>query len=355
MIDFHILRKKIDLTEGKESRISPSSDDDNHSLVLPVPKSDFSEFLRNILSGKDEIEFEFHNEIIIDDKLINDLIGSLDYRVQSANLGELISREVQVSFSDGKKYRSNDLSKVLNHRPFGGARTRFFRIRSLYFIKFPSSSTPIQQEVDIRFKSDDGSYLSIDSGSTGSIKVLIRYSEISWAEDISNLLKGVLRSRISSSDTEDFSRSTWISTHRTRILVLLSFALLISYCTGMLWMNRMAVRSLELEASRVQSIQDISLFLSKIAINSSPASSAISFTIFLLIGAFFIIIFNYIMLILLRGRERSCIFNLYEPDKTHINYLKERGIRGRIYAFIGFILSLVSGVGASYIYAYLSS
>ena len=337
------------MTNDHEMAIPGDIGDSSYRITLPVGPNEFASFIKGLIGGKNKLE-EYHNEaLVVTPDLLRSLEHALKHRVRMQQGSNVISETYTVQFSNGKSYTEYNIEQILALSPIGDEKVTSFNLRYDFLIEYPDSKSPKREMVEI-FISERTTFMRIDipnletiPSESFSAKITISYSERTWAEDISNLIRRCLTSAERPDD--HIGSPLKILKFLTAGIIQFygSIAILISYCIFLFRspFSPAAVRATS--APEEVTLNDLRLVLDQILLQTSPANAS-AHALFILVTSVLLVV-SFLLLcskITERVSLPYVLFLLYRPDHTNLARLKSKYNSERILSFLAFLLSIAA-------------
>ncbi len=184
--------------------IETQTKDGEFHVKLPVTPDDFAGFIRGILGKGDELSTVYREPVVLTCDLVSNIRDALLYRVKSQNDSDLVSETLTISFESGKRYSLTYFDDFKSFTPIGSDEAISLVYSVEFLILFPNREHRSKETVEITFSKlqADEKIVLLGSNSEGSrhftqtqaktADILCRYSERTWAEDVTQLITKVL-------------------------------------------------------------------------------------------------------------------------------------------------------------------
>lgn len=186
------------MTNGK-----PDASDGSYGrdvVTLNLPGKQLGTFLASMLGERRTLTKDFDTRFTADLNWLLNLFHLIDQRIESQNDASLVKVSAHCLFENGKRVELSGKDQLLSYRDVSDDISNGFRLVISYLIKFPYKDQPETQEITFyTFAGRDPATLKespshirmllIPLSTDRSIMRLdVRHTDISWAEDITNLV-----------------------------------------------------------------------------------------------------------------------------------------------------------------------
>jgi hypothetical protein len=192
------------------------SENDRNVLVLTISKENFGEFIRDLISEKKKITRDIKGTFAFKREDVLDLISLIDQRVRLQNQVVLSTFNISIRYHDGYEQELESLESFKSFRDARQFESCGAACALSYVINFPGRSKPEKQEASFviqntkafeEFQRTDVSesfslfsILNLGLKETGLVRVNIEYTDISWGNDLENLISQYLFQKITKSN-----------------------------------------------------------------------------------------------------------------------------------------------------------
>lgn len=337
-----------------DNEIVETGDRDKYRVELQCTTDQFKEFIGNILGETDEISFDFREVIVIDKHAVRNIIEGLQQRVSSQNVGIIARSTYYVKFDSGRNYRLSSITDMLNLSPIGRELTKSMEITIVYLIDFPNKSAPEKQTVTIYFgdyipRKKEDLYPWPEFKLSSGVHVKIEFTERTWAEDISELIKKILQAISSRSENlEKVKIYDIFDSYSFLIGVMISISTLSIYVYAL-------IKFSNIQGRRIISFIDVENLNIEIVLNLIRLNDPIFIGAATIIG----VVFGFIAILLSMAAFSALkdtlevpnfLFSVYENDIKS----KERKLNTPLLKIVfwigGIILAMSTSILAAYVY-----
>jgi hypothetical protein len=338
------------------NEITKSSDGGSEfQITLPVSQESFSNFIKDIIGGKNELKSGYGSPVLVDPDLLRSIVYAVKDRVTGQNHSDLVSTRIDVQYDNGRKYKTSDLEAAIGLSPVGDSKTTFIGIQLIFLVSYPNSSSPSREVVEVFFSENpkvNRTGMGIDfSDEVGSIRIRVEYTERSWSEDIVNLIERCLAVGADKYREIFPTRRIWFKQSRAYVATLGSILIVIAYCASVIYAYR--AFSEGIPSVIEPTLAGISERVSAIQTQLSPISVTASSIIFIALGGSIVGAFIY-MLDRLSSSDPlpSVAFKMFPPDERSVARYQKTLIRERTKGIFAFVGSIVSSIVAAILYKY---
>lgn len=171
---------------------SGSNNEKIYSVVLPCDTKDFTKFISSLLGKPQELRGSIEGVFKITPQEIVNIYHLLQQRISKQNKSTPINFKITVYYDDGHSVEHNNINDFRNYHPISKCVATGIIISATYLIKFEDAEIAEKQDIEVIFATtpdwtSDYRYSSWFRG--GVFQFKIKYTERTWAEDISGLLK----------------------------------------------------------------------------------------------------------------------------------------------------------------------
>lgn len=179
----------------------------NELVSVMMPGRDLAEFIAEMLGQRRTLSRDFQTTFRINQDWLTGLVEIIDQRVSAQNQGKLVGFTAQFFYLGGKKislYKKGDFSSF---NDVSQDISTGFRINFTYLIQFPYKKNPERQDILVEAQTIPQGITSTNTPKSvraiiipinadfGSLKMEIQHSDITWGEDIYNLISNHVLSR----------------------------------------------------------------------------------------------------------------------------------------------------------------
>lgn len=333
----------------------------NSQIALPVSSRQLGAFIGGLLGQRRIISQDYEHIFVMDIPWIYNLIELINQRVKSQNDAQLVSCSIDLEFDNGKIISLDNSEVLRSYNDITDNISTGIRVDLSYIIMFPYKEIPERQDIvfiarskiDVSDRSD-GAYrrfrnflLPIHSDQS-QLMAMIRYTDLTWGEDILNLITNHISSKFS-------KPSGLIEALKFSFAGLVPLiSMILGFWTAFyeIAKNRNNVNNILLENSKLFEIVDgnIESINSKINVIYKAMHAQYSSVE---VGGFLLIIsmFSTMMLslFLIRIKRKSYVVL---NERTRINMNSSERNRKTIMSiiFVGFALSIFASLISSFIY-----
>ncbi len=346
-----------DLIVKEEENSEEKSDFSKGYLTLPFDGDQFKDFITSLLGVPQKLtkkikgDFEIH---LKDLQNFNDLVSQ---RIEQQNNGMLIQFITVLYFSDGSSVRLGSYEELLTYNEIKPVTCVAAILNWDYLIHFVDKQIPEKQLIELIITTSNyqkkEAEPSLDFiGSVGQFEIGIYHTARSWAYDIEHLLAKQIESLIE----VEKGLIKWIRKRQSAMSTVVFFIYVIISAIGTLIISQNYISIIQGEISlKLASNISIEEKLNILIVYISSGSSSIFFlkvSLFLLLSVFIALAFGEWIQELANNKKPSFLVLSRESLKYRDRIKKKYKRNWRIF-FISFLISVVTGIIANFIFAYL--
>ncbi len=336
--------------------------DDPNAIVLRLSKESFGEFIRDLISEHKRIRRDIKGSFVLDREELLDLISLINQRVGLQNQVALSTIALSVLYRDGYLQEFHSLDAFNASRDARQSEACAAHCTLTYVIRFPGREKPEKQEVSFLIRNirafeqivTDKESLSLLSvlgffyEETGTARIELEYTEISWGYDVENLIFQYLIQKFSRAK-QMFARLRFLA---ISFLAILSVFLTLLY-TETAYRNyvqqNLAIAATIIDQDKALSSSDKILRKIDLAISSYGITLSAEQWYALSLRAFGIVVVLLTLALALTIRRQSFLLLNDYTRKLYGRYLRRfEYVR---YALItSFFVGLAASLGASFLY-----
>lgn len=337
----------------------PAGEGPSYHLTIPVTEKGFASFLRDLIGGKGRLTFNSETPMALDVATLRGLVDAITSRVSSQNTSELLISEYNIRFANGRSYRLTNLEDALALSPIGDNPTKYVSIKLVFLLKYPNQASFSREEVVISFTSDPltrsarlGSVSDEEFGLFAPVRVIVQFSERSWAEDLISLIQRVLDTAPlppGYTSTRRLSKLSGINTTFNNLVG--NFLITFAYCTVAYYLIGVPPDATVDHADATSA----SLMYEMQSALANISTVRIVATVVGFLGLLLAILVGFTSLLNKLAEKLTTerfVFLLYPPDERLQDDLTKRLSQQRWKAVGGFLLSIVASIVAAIIYQY---
>ena len=194
-------------------------------LYFPIPPAQLGDFITGLLAKPQKILGEQYGTLRIDlDGLVN-FHHLIEQRITQQNSGVLVSFTSLIQYNDGTSVELNSIDNLQLYTEVGPKISIGVALSWLYLIKFPNSSVPEPQTIDVWMECETGAVdfknrtssefsslkvrNSVQRRYTGRVSFRISHTARTWGFDMENMLSSYVKNLFVPDDEplRDFFRS----------------------------------------------------------------------------------------------------------------------------------------------------
>lgn len=247
------------------SKASVPSSPQNSYFVIPCPQDKFGEFISHLLGKPQVISKGFYGSFSINRDDISNFYDLVQHRLHEQQHASLIQFTVKTSYDDGSSVEVTSIKDFTEYAEIRPLIPRAISMSWVYLVKFPNSSIPERQQIDVSLRSNNQKYERNSFGKesfpdsdedavrfiyprsppsiTGSATFRISHTARSWGMDIEGLLTSHIKNIMHFSGGNFRS---WIQAYSGTLGFLASILLGVFFLSAgykiltYLWQKRMA-------------------------------------------------------------------------------------------------------------------
>jgi hypothetical protein len=182
-------------------------------VSINVPANNLGDFLASILGTQRSATKLFDQRFSIDKNWIFNIVHLIQQRLASQNIATLIKLNAKFNFANNKQYEINNIEQLFSFNDVSDDISTGFRISMTYIVKFPYRDSPETQEIIVSGISSIepeqalsrrvsfGDIISRTASMRPYLRIAIKYTDVSWCEDILNIISNHINSSFKKRDT----------------------------------------------------------------------------------------------------------------------------------------------------------
>lgn len=158
--------------------------EEKYAVVLPCNQKDFGDFVAGLLGKPQRIKKRFLGSFEITSDEISSTFQLVEQRVHQQNDATLIQFHLDVQYDDNSSVVHTSLEDFLLYRELRPLVPTSIHVTWIYLIKFRDKDFPEKQTIEMSFGTGNSPWTEV------GIHIRINHTARSWANDIESLLSG---------------------------------------------------------------------------------------------------------------------------------------------------------------------